>query len=120
MKVRIEDIKAEQRTGKNGPYWLVRIKTGNGGWAGGFVDPYRYDPNVFKVGNEIDVTLEQNGKYTNFKLPPLPKESQKSDHLMEGLRKIYKKLLEIERRLPPASESVQALDVFDDSIVDEI
>jgi len=111
--------KVEDVSGKFGPQKKISIKQsleGGDRWLSGFVDVK--SAALFEQGKTLELEVWENGKYWNFKLPSQKaKEAAKStNEVMDALRKIYAKLQDIERRLPPASKTEEILSVFDEEL----
>lgn len=121
-KVKIAGVgKPTDVQGKFGPQKKVSIKQaleGGDRWISGFIPEKSYNAAMFMIGKELELEVWQNGEYWNFKIPneKTKEENKKTEEVMDALRKIYTKLQEIEKRLPPLTTVQKNLSVFDDNI----
>lgn len=120
-KVKIAAISVKKEvSGNYGPQKLISIKQDleqGDRWLSGFVASDKLEN--YSVGSVHDLDVTQKDKFWNFKVvgkKALEAEEVKrsGDKVMDALGKIYKKLLDIERRLPDAPIEKVALEVFDE------
>lgn len=93
-----EIISIEDAEGRYGPQKLIKFRDPSGKIISGWVGADKFKESEWQPGKILDLEVFQNGDYWNFKLPK--KADKEKDEIMKALREIYKKLQDIEARLP--------------------
>jgi hypothetical protein len=120
MKIKIEKISKRDGTTKDGrPYVQLGVFS-NGKWASAFQGDWNEN---WKVGDEIDVEIEENGKYRNIKAPKKSNSDSQSSEVLKVVietRNLVQECFSLLKAMKATPTHPDDLPPFDDNIDSEV
>ncbi len=120
QEITIKEIKSvKDEEGKYGPQKKIWFEDVEGRSISGWVAERLYNASEWHDGATIPMVITQNGQYTNFKIPSRAGGGgQSNQDVMEAMRKIYKRIEDLEKHIDSLFEHRPATNeppVFSDS-----